>query len=132
MEMMHGRLDGWSCRLACPDCLGQLGIGLAHLAFQGLPPCCEVSLESVKRFYNFTKLTRTGGNIVLENAKVEMKLKIGGNECLMNNVKFVFSHEIATVGALLFGPDGAFITGSDILMDGGVTAAYWYGELAPG
>ncbi|MDB5898960.1 MAG: hypothetical protein JWP41_2562, partial [Ramlibacter sp.] len=24
-----------------------------------------------------------------------------------------------------------FITGSDILMDGGVTSAYWYGELAP-
>ena len=35
------------------------------------------------------------------------------------------------VGALLMGPDGGFITGSDILMDGGVTAAYWYGELAP-
>lgn len=33
--------------------------------------------------------------------------------------------------ALLMGPDGGFITGSDILMDGGVTAAYWYGELAP-
>jgi hypothetical protein len=29
------------------------------------------------------------------------------------------------------GPDGAFITGSDILMDGGVTAAYWFGDLAP-
>jgi hypothetical protein len=29
------------------------------------------------------------------------------------------------------GPDGGFITGRDILMDGGVTAAYWYGELAP-
>jgi hypothetical protein len=29
------------------------------------------------------------------------------------------------------GPDGGFITGSDILRDGGVTAAYWYGELAP-
>ena len=27
--------------------------------------------------------------------------------------------------------EGAFITGSDLLMDGGVTAAYWYGELAP-
>jgi NAD(P)-dependent dehydrogenase (short-subunit alcohol dehydrogenase family) len=38
--------------------------------------------------------------------------------------------EIATVGALLMGPDGAFITGSDILMDGGVTSAYWYGDLA--
>jgi hypothetical protein len=22
-------------------------------------------------------------------------------------------------------------TGSDLLMDGGVTAAYWYGDLAP-
>ena len=39
--------------------------------------------------------------------------------------------EVGNVGALLMGPDGAFITGSDILMDGGVTAAYWYGELAP-
>ena len=39
--------------------------------------------------------------------------------------------EVGTVGALLMGEDGAFITGSDILMDGGVTAAYWYGELAP-
>src|SRR3954471_1512672 len=38
--------------------------------------------------------------------------------------------EVATVAALLMGPDGGFITGSDILMDGGVTAAYWYGDLA--
>jgi NAD(P)-dependent dehydrogenase (short-subunit alcohol dehydrogenase family) len=38
--------------------------------------------------------------------------------------------EVGSVGALLMGPDGGFITGSDILMDGGVTAAYWYGELA--
>jgi len=34
-------------------------------------------------------------------------------------------------GALLMGADGGFITGSDVLMDGGVTAAYWYGDLAP-
>lgn len=39
--------------------------------------------------------------------------------------------EVGTVGSLLMGPDGAFITGSDFLMDGGVTAAYWFGELAP-
>jgi NAD(P)-dependent dehydrogenase (short-subunit alcohol dehydrogenase family) len=38
--------------------------------------------------------------------------------------------EVAAVGALLMGPDGGFITGSDFLMDGGVTAAYWYGDLA--
>lgn len=38
--------------------------------------------------------------------------------------------EVAGVAALLMGPEGGFITGSDILMDGGVTASYWYGELA--
>ena len=40
--------------------------------------------------------------------------------------------EIATVGALLLGPEGAFITGSDFLVDGGVTASCFYGPLAPG
>ncbi|MGA1867714.1 MAG: SDR family oxidoreductase [bacterium] len=39
--------------------------------------------------------------------------------------------EVGTIGALLMGPGGAFITGSDFLMDGGVTAAYRFGELAP-
>jgi NAD(P)-dependent dehydrogenase (short-subunit alcohol dehydrogenase family) len=39
--------------------------------------------------------------------------------------------EVAGVAALLMGPDGGFITGSDFLMDGGVTASYWFGELAP-
>jgi NAD(P)-dependent dehydrogenase (short-subunit alcohol dehydrogenase family) len=39
--------------------------------------------------------------------------------------------EVANVGALLMSPDGAFITGSDFLMDGGVTASYFFGDLAP-
>jgi NAD(P)-dependent dehydrogenase (short-subunit alcohol dehydrogenase family) len=39
--------------------------------------------------------------------------------------------EVGAVAALLMGPDGGFITGSDFLMDGGVTASYWFGELAP-
>lgn len=39
--------------------------------------------------------------------------------------------EVGHVAALLMGPDGGFITGSDFLMDGGVTAAYWFGDLAP-
>jgi enoyl-[acyl-carrier-protein] reductase (NADH) len=39
--------------------------------------------------------------------------------------------EVGNVAALLMGPDGAFITGSDFLMDGGVTASYFFGELAP-
>jgi NAD(P)-dependent dehydrogenase (short-subunit alcohol dehydrogenase family) len=37
--------------------------------------------------------------------------------------------EVATVAALLMGPEGAFITGSDILMDGGATAAFFHGDL---
>ena len=41
------------------------------------------------------------------------------------------SDEVANVAALLMGPEGAFITGSDFLMDGGVTASYFFGELAP-
>jgi NAD(P)-dependent dehydrogenase (short-subunit alcohol dehydrogenase family) len=39
--------------------------------------------------------------------------------------------EVGNVGALLLGSDGAFITGSDFLMDGGVTASYRFGDLAP-
>lgn len=38
--------------------------------------------------------------------------------------------EVGALAALLMGPEGTFITGSDFLMDGGVTAAYWYGDLA--
>ena len=39
--------------------------------------------------------------------------------------------EVGAVGAFLMGPDGAFITGSDFLMDGGVTASFFFGALAP-
>ena len=39
--------------------------------------------------------------------------------------------EVASLAALVMGPEGGFITGSDFLMDGGVTAAYWFGDLAP-
>lgn len=39
--------------------------------------------------------------------------------------------EVGTVGALLMVSEGAFITGSDFLMDGGVTASYFFGDLAP-
>lgn len=37
--------------------------------------------------------------------------------------------EIANLAALLMGHDGAFITGSDFLADGGSTAVHWYGDL---
>ena len=39
--------------------------------------------------------------------------------------------EVANVAALLMGPQGAFITGADFLIDGGATASYFYGPLRP-
>jgi NAD(P)-dependent dehydrogenase (short-subunit alcohol dehydrogenase family) len=39
--------------------------------------------------------------------------------------------EVGAIAALLMGPEGTFFTGSDILMDGGVTSSYFFGELAP-
>ena len=39
--------------------------------------------------------------------------------------------EVANVAELLMRPQGAFITGSDILIDGGATASYFYGPLNP-
>lgn len=39
--------------------------------------------------------------------------------------------EVANVAELLMSDKGAFITGSDFLIDGGATAAYFYGDLKP-
>ena len=39
--------------------------------------------------------------------------------------------EVANVAELLMSDKGAFITGSDILADGGATASYFYGKLRP-
>lgn len=39
--------------------------------------------------------------------------------------------EVANVAELLMRPQGAFITGSDILIDGGATASFFYGPLRP-
>lgn len=41
------------------------------------------------------------------------------------------SDEVAAVAELMMSESGSFISGSDFLMDGGVTAAYWYGDLSP-
>jgi N-acetylmuramoyl-L-alanine amidase len=57
-----------------------------------------LSVQDIQRFYNFTRLTKTGNTVALENSKVEMKLTVGGHECLMNNVKFVFSDPVVESG----------------------------------
>lgn len=39
--------------------------------------------------------------------------------------------EIGALAELIMGPQGAFISGSDFLIDGGATASYYYGPLQP-
>ena len=79
--------------------------------------------------------TISPGIIITPLAKDELKGPRGAGYRRMMEVSAAgragTPDEVGTVGALLMGPDGAFITGSDFIMDGGVTAAYWFGELAP-
>lgn len=39
--------------------------------------------------------------------------------------------EIGALAEFLFGPNDTYVTGSDLLIDGGATASYKYGELRP-
>jgi hypothetical protein len=53
-----------------------------------------VTARSIKTFYGFTSMKRSGSFLELENAAVKMRLTVGGQEAFMNNVKFVFSFKI--------------------------------------
>lgn len=79
--------------------------------------------------------TISPGIIITPLAKDELNGPRGDSYRRMINLSAVgragTPDEVGNVGALLMGQDGAFITGSDFLMDGGVTASYWFGELAP-
>jgi N-acetylmuramoyl-L-alanine amidase len=56
-----------------------------------------VSVDNIKQFYHFAKLTRSGSAVVLENAKILMTLNVGSTECTMNKVKFVFSKAVEEI-----------------------------------
>jgi len=79
--------------------------------------------------------TISPGIIITPLAKEELSGPRGEGYRRMINLSAVgragTPDEVGNVGALLMGSDGAFITGSDFLMDGGVTASYWFGELVP-
>ncbi len=57
-----------------------------------------IAVDGIKKFYSFNSMKRAGNEVVLENAKVIMKLRVGGQECLMNSVKFVFSYKVEEHG----------------------------------
>ncbi|BCX46574.1 N-acetylmuramoyl-L-alanineamidase [Haloferula helveola] len=57
-----------------------------------------VSVNSMKEFYGFKRLSQSGKSIVLEDDAVEIKLSTNSHECYMNGVKFVFSYPIESSG----------------------------------
>ena len=90
----------------------------------------RVAAEAVRWGKRGARLnTISPGIIMTPLAKDELRGPRG--EGYQRMIKLSPAGRVGTVGALLMGSDGTFITGSDFLMDGGVTAAYWFGELAP-
>lgn len=94
--------------------LGFLGLSYSSISAQASPTSTweivkiegqeYVSIDSIKRFYAFDTMSRSGGSIVLTKGNQTEKTKmltvsfrVGSNECLMNNVKFIFSHDISTI-----------------------------------
>lgn len=65
-----------------------------------------VSVDNIKQFYSFNGSTREGNKIVLRRTdklgkkSVEMKMQIGSQECLLNNVKLIFTHGVEAGGSL--------------------------------
>ncbi|ROS15790.1 hypothetical protein EDF82_0899 [Raoultella sp. BIGb0399] len=51
---------------------------------------------------------------------------IGGKQLIYLDVARAEAHQVVIIGIA-----GTYVTGSDLLIDGGATAAYKYGELRP-
>jgi N-acetylmuramoyl-L-alanine amidase len=61
-----------------------------------------VSVDNVRQFYRFDKLTRSGRHLTLTSPKVIVTMTVGSAECLMNRVKFVFSRPVEEIGSRPF------------------------------
>lgn len=65
-----------------------------------------VGVDSVKKFYGFQTVEKNGNSVVLKSTDkagksiVKMQLQIGSQECLLNNVKFIFTHNVEAGGSL--------------------------------
>ncbi|MFT5882208.1 MAG: N-acetylmuramoyl-L-alanine amidase [Crocinitomicaceae bacterium] len=53
-----------------------------------------VTARSLKSFYAFKTLTRSGSKATLENTAVKMEIAANSQECLMNSVKFILSYPV--------------------------------------
>ena len=57
-----------------------------------------VPLSQVKEFYKLKSMTQSGRQIILKNDQLTLKFQAGGQEVLMNDVKFIFSNAIVALG----------------------------------
>ena len=53
-----------------------------------------VTARSVKSFYAFNSLTRSGRKATLENTAVKMEISANSQECIMNSLKFILSYPV--------------------------------------
>ena len=57
-----------------------------------------VPLDQVKEFYGFSSLKRSGRQLTLSSKGVSLTFTSGGQEVMMNGVKFIFSFPVITIG----------------------------------
>ena len=57
-----------------------------------------VTAESMHRFYRFSTFKVDGNRVLLSNPTLILKADIGSQEMLMNNIKFILSYPLTTVG----------------------------------
>jgi N-acetylmuramoyl-L-alanine amidase len=58
-----------------------------------------VSLDSLKKFYNFPTLKRSGNTVTLEAKNLIFKVNIGSQEAFLNGVKFVCTYPVIESGS---------------------------------
>lgn len=66
-----------------------------------------ISVENIKAFYGFQTAERHGNKVILKSVDkktgkgaILMQLQIGSQECLLNKVKFIFTHSVEPGGTL--------------------------------
>jgi len=57
-----------------------------------------IPLSQIQEYYQFRSLTQSGRKIALKKPGVSVLFSPGGQEVLMNQVKFIFSHPVVNIG----------------------------------
>ena len=92
--------------IAAIVCMGSFPVFAEDWAITKLEGHDYVGIESIKKFYGFHTATKNGNTVTLTSTDqsgkngVIMKLQIGSQECLINNVKFIFTNSVEAGGSL--------------------------------